>query len=139
MSLEKAFWSATKRSKEKNWEHIYVLVDVHGVTMEPDYTKASSKIYPECIEPLRIMSNSDKYVLIMWTCSRKDDIQKYLREFEALGIHYDWVNENPDVQHVDALGDYSAKLYANLIFDDKAGFDPYEDWDILTNLLKTEV
>lgn len=136
MSLVKSFWSAWDRCKEKKWDHIYILVDVHGVLMEPDYTKPSTRIYAECIEPLRMMSDSNKYKLILWTCSRKEDIEKYRKTFEALDIHFDWVNENPDVQHIDSLGDYSAKLYANLILDDKAGFDPQEDWYILNRVLQ---
>lgn len=117
-----AFENAWKRYQEKGWDKLYVLVDVHGVLMEPDYTKPSVRIYPECIEPMRRMSSDSRFKLIMWTCSRKEDIEKYLKMFETLDIHFDWVNANEDVQHTDALGDYSAKIYANVILDDKAGF-----------------
>lgn len=134
MSIEKAFWNAWDRMRAKNWEHLYILVDVHGVLMEPDYTKPSSYIYPQCVNVLRQLSEDPRYKLILWTCSRKRDIEKYRHMFEALEIKFDWVNENPEVQHVDALGDYTAKLYANLILDDKAGFDPEEDWRILERI-----
>lgn len=128
--VEYAFEKAWERYQEKGWDSLYVLVDVHGVLMESDYTKPSSRIYPQCIEPMRRMSSDPRFKLIMWTCSRKEDIEKYLKMFEVLDIKFNWVNQNPEVQHVEALGDYTNKLYANVILDDKAGFMPIHWYDI---------
>jgi len=129
-----AFENAWRRYKEKGWNRLYILIDVHGVLMEPDYTKPSTRIYPECIEPLRRMSDDSRFKLIMWICSRKGDIERYIKMFEALDIKFDWINETPEVQHTDALGDYSAKLYANVILDDKAGFSRV-NWKCVSHFL----
>jgi len=125
-ALDRA-WSAKQR---KNWDCIYILVDVHGVLMEPDYTKPSEKIYTDCIEPLQKMTDDSRFKLIMWTCSRELDIEKYRATFEQLGVVFDYVNRNPEVEHIEALGDYTKKLYANVILDDKAGFEPTHWIDI---------
>ena len=136
--IERAFDNAWKAKERKGWDHIYVLVDVHGVMYEPDYTKPSEKVYPDCLEPLKIMSEDNRFKLIMWTCSRAEDIKKYREQLGKFGIKFDWVNKNPEVQHLEALGDYRNKLYANVILDDKAGFDP-EDWVIINNWLSRMV
>jgi hypothetical protein len=132
--IYRAFVDAWARKQQKKWNCIYVLVDVHGVLMEPDYSKPSTRIYPECVNPMRKMSEDNRFRLIMWTCSKKDDIEKYLSIFQTLDIRFDWVNENPDVD-LDSLGDYTSKLYANVILDDKAGFIPryWNDVDAFLN------
>jgi hypothetical protein len=133
--IERAFVNAWDAKVRKGWDRIYVLVDVHGVIYEPDYTKVAEKVYPVALEPLRKMTEDDSIKLILWTCSREKDIEKYRAELREHGIEFDWVNRNPEVEHVEALGDYRNKLYANVILDDKAGFDPAEDWDVINSWL----
>lgn len=131
-AVSEVLCSALERLEERGWDHIYILVDVHGVLMEPSYGSISTKIYPQCIKPMLIMSDDPRIKLIMWTCSSPEHITQYLAMFKELGINFDYANENPDVQYKQAIGDYTVKLYANLILDDKAGFDPYKDWDNLS-------
>ena len=121
----------------RNWNHIYVLVDVHGVMMEPNYGSISTDIYPDCVDPLQILSTDPKIKLIMWTCSNHNHVELYRTVFKALDIHFDYVNENPEVSHKDSSGDYTVKLYANVIMDDKAGFDPHVDWNLLHQYLRS--
>ena len=137
--IYKAFDRAWSAKVRKDWDCIYILVDVHGVLMEPDYTKPSEKIYTDCIEPLQKLTKDSRFKLIMWTCSREEDIEKYRATFEQLSVHFDYVNRNPEVEHKDALGDYTSKLYANVILDDKAGFEPTHWIDIYEWLHDLEV
>jgi hypothetical protein len=62
----------------------------------------------------------------------------YNEIFRQLGINFDYTNENPEVDHKEASGDYSVKLYANVIMDDKGGFEPDVDWDDLHQYLKSD-
>lgn len=122
----------------RNWDHIYILVDVHGVMMKPDYGGVSSEIYPDCIAPLQTLTKDKRVKLIMWTCSRADHILKYRQMMINHEVKFDYVNENPEVDHLEASGDYSVKLYANVIMDDKGGFEPHIDWKILQEYLTSD-
>lgn len=74
----------------------------------------------------------------MWTCSNHRHVVIYNEIFKQLGINFDYTNENPEVDHKEASGDYSVKLYANVIMDDKGGFEPDVDWDDLHEYLKSD-
>ena len=47
MNIVKSFDTAFKRMKERNWEKIYVLVDIHDTVFEACYhNKEEHKCYP---------------------------------------------------------------------------------------------
>lgn len=121
---------------DRNWDSIYVLVDVHGVMMEPNYKGISTIIYPQCLEPLRMLSKDKHVKLIMWTCSNADHLDLYWQMFRDQDVVFDYINKNPEVAFKDSIGDYSVKLYANVIMDDKAGFEPESDWAELLEYLQ---
>ena len=133
----RAFQNAFKNAKIRNWDKIYVFVDVHGVLMESNYKGVSVVIHPECLEPLRRMSNDPFFVLIMWTCSTSDEAAHYFKIFEDLGIKFKYLNDNPEVKNGNGYGDYSKKQYANILIDDKAGFE-VSDWFAINDFLKNE-
>ena len=135
-SISSLFATAFNTMRERNWDSIYVLVDVHGVMMEPNYRGISTTIYSQCLEPLRLLSNDKRVKLIMWTCSNADHLDQYWQMFQDQGVVFDYINENPEVAFKDSIGDYSVKLYANVIMDDKAGFEPESDWTELLEYLQ---
>ena len=52
----------------------------------------------------------------------------YIKVFEENGIHFDYINENPEVDN-NELGNFDKKLYFNIGIDDKFGFDAENgDW-----------
>jgi hypothetical protein len=79
----------------------------------------------------------------LWTSSHDDKIKEYLDVFERHDIHFDYINENPEVQN-DDLSCFDKKLYFNIGIDDKFGFCAENgDWDIvymrLNQFFKIEV
>ena len=114
--------------RERKWDKIYVLIDVHDVIMKSNYSGASDEIFENCIYPLWVLSNDPRFCLIMWTCSGEEHIERYRQLFALKGIHFDYANENPEVTNTNGYGDYTKKMYANVILDDKAGFDHETDW-----------
>ena len=55
------------------------------------------------------------------------------------GIKFDYINENP-LEVNSELSDFSKKFYFNILLDDKAGFYPKEDWQIVLDFfLRHEV
>ena len=102
MDIAKAFEAAFRRKREKNWEKIYVVVDIHDTILRD-------------------------ICLILWSGCYPDRLEKYRQRFAADGIHFDYINENPEVGN-SAFQNFDKKLYFNVGIDDKFGFDPETDW-----------
>ena len=61
------------------------------------------------------------------------------KSFEENGIHFDYVNENPEIAtNLEGYGNYDKKPYMNVLFEDKAGFDGDTDWDSVLWLLTSK-
>ena len=136
--IETSIEFAYKRMKEKKWEKIYVLVDIHNTIFRPSYEKEEK--YEWLIgakEALQFMTNNKQISLILWTSSHKEKIDQYIKVFNANGIKFDYINENPEVKN-DKLGNYDGKLYFNIGIDDKFGFDADNgDWLSLLGKMRT--
>lgn len=135
MSIEKSFDAAFKRMKERNWEKIYVLVDIHDTIFEACYrNKEEYKWYPYAKEALDIMSHAQEISLILWTSTHKNIIDEYIGYFKNNGIRFDMVNVNTETQNTD-LSCFDEKTYFNVGIDDKFGFEAETDWKITYDYL----
>ena len=74
-------------------------------------------------------------VLGLYTCSHPEQIEKYIAFFKENGIYFKHTNKNPDAKDT-KYGNFQDKPYMNVLWDDKAGFDPENDWKLLRKLLK---
>ncbi|MGD1845624.1 MAG: hypothetical protein ACFB10_09555 [Salibacteraceae bacterium] len=93
-----------------------------------------TEFYPEALETLQMISQRADICRILYTSSRPEEIKHYLQYFKDHGIHFDYSNQNPEVPSL-GYGYFEEKFYFNVLFDDKAGFDPYEDWKLVRELL----
>ena len=138
MLIEKSFYDAHKRMIEKKWDKIYVLIDIHNTIFKPSYhNKETFEWFKEAKETLQLMTKCKEICLILWTSSHEDKIKEYLKVFEENEIHFDYVNENPEVKN-DDLGNFDDKLYFNVGIDDKFGFIADRDWRTVYNKVKTD-
>jgi hypothetical protein len=115
------------------------MIDLHGTIIKPNYKVGDipTEFYANAKEALRIMSNANDICLIMYTCSHPHEIKQYEALFEENNIHFDYINENPEVvTQPDGYGCYDKKPYMNLLFDDKAGFIPEIEWAGVLDVLK---
>lgn len=103
--------------------------------MKPNWDGISTEFYPKAIEALQKIKENPIYKIILWTCSKEKDRNHYKALLESKGIDIYAINSNPDTEGVLNWGDYSQKLYCNILMDDKAGFDPYSDWEEIINYL----
>jgi hypothetical protein len=124
MSLEKALSIAIDTKKRKNWDYIYIAVDIHSTVLKPNYDSSNipTEFYPHAKEVLGLLGGIDSVKLIMWTSSTPEDIREYKKLFVKEGIFFDYVNENPEVKS-EGFGYFEDKFYFNLLLEDKAGFD----------------
>lgn len=128
-------------AKAKGWDKTYWAFDIHGTILKPTFKTrvVSTEFYPYAKEALQEISKMKSVVRILYTCSYPDEIVLYLKFFESHGIQFDYVNENPEVS-AGAYGHYDRKFYFNILFEDKAGFDPLTEWqNVLDLVVKTKL
>lgn len=135
MNIEKSFDGAFKRMKDRNWEKIYVLVDIHDTVFEACYhEKEEYKWYPFAKEALDIMSHAQQISLILWTSTYENVINDYVEYFKTNGIRFDYINRNTETKNT-SLSCFDEKTYFNVGIDDKFGFEAETDWEIIYNYL----
>lgn len=127
-SIAKAFEAAFRRKTEKGWEKIYVVVDIHDTILRACYENEETYDFmPAARHALQLMSSRDDICLILWSGCYPERMEAYRQRFAQDGIHFDYINENPEVGNT-SFQDFSQKLYFNVGIDDKFGFDPATDW-----------
>ena len=115
--------------RSRGWDRIYWAVDIHDTVIKSNYsvTTLPTEFFQGSRSALQRLTDRPDCVLILFTCSHQDHVDLYLKLFEDNGIRFEYVNENPEVPNTD-LGNFDRKFYVNIYLDDKAGFDPSEDW-----------
>lgn len=122
----------------RNWDKTYWCFDIHGTILKPNYTYGNipNEFYPMAKETLKLISSLDDIVMIIYTCSHPHEIDEYLQLFDGYNIVFKYVNENPEVKtQLKGYGCYDKKPYMNVLFEDKAGFDPETEWQLVYDLL----
>ena len=136
MGIKKAFDAAFIRMREKNWEKIYVVVDIHDTILRACYDDEETYDYlPSAKQALQMMSLRKDICLILWSSSHRDKLMEYTRHFLDDGIRFDYINENPEVDNT-RLQSFEEILYMNVGLDDKFGFDGETDWKIVCQVLE---
>ena len=127
--ITRAIRNAHKQLAEKQWEVVYYAMDIHGTMIYPNFQAGvvPKDFYPHAKETLQLMSKVPQIKLILYTCSHPHEIDEYWDFFKELEIRFHHVNENPEVGN-GGYGCFDKKFYTNVIFDDKAGFDPETEW-----------
>jgi len=115
-----------KTAIKKEWYHTYWAIDMHQTFLVPDYKREglTCDFYPYALETLQLLSKRDDIVLILYTATDPDKLDYYLKEFKTKGINFRFVNCNPEVDDKRSFGCYTSKIYFNVLFEDKSGFNP---------------
>lgn len=125
-----------RMARERGWERTYWAFDVHGTMIFPNYSSVEipKQFYPHAKEVLQALSLREDVCMILFTCSHSHEMEQYLEYFRNNNIHFKYVNCNPEVAS-GGYGCFDSKFYFNVLFEDKAGFDPVEDWLKVKELL----
>lgn len=116
----------------RNWDKTYWVFDIHGTILKPNYEYGNipKEFYPFAKETLQKISKMEDVVMILYTCSHPHEIEQYIEYFKENDIHFDYINENPEIAtNLEGYGNYDKKPYMNVLFEDKAGFDGDNDWE----------
>ena len=128
--IEDAIERAYKTLDERNWDKIFVGLDLHGTVMDSNYKDANGSLLKVALEPLQKISNLPEVSIILFSCCYEKDYETYLKLFHDNGINVDYFNENPAVENTRA-GCFDKKFYYSILLDDKAGFNPDKDWNVV--------
>ena len=125
-----------KKHIDRGWDTMYFAVDLHETCIKPTYnvSNLATEFYPLAEETLRRLSNRPKCVLILSSCLHAEDKNAYLDFFESMGIHFKYVNSNPEISNTQ-YADFSSKYFADCYIEDKAGFDPERHWQEINEAL----
>ncbi len=123
---------------KRNWDRTFWGFDIHGTILKPNYQYGNTpdEFYPMAKETLQYLSKLPDVVMFLYTCSHPHEIEEYINLFESNGIHFKYVNENPEIPtDPKGYGNYDKKPYMNVLFEDKAGFDPETEWSEVYELM----
>jgi hypothetical protein len=128
--IGKAIHKAFAIAKTRNWEKIFVAVDIHDTAVVSNYSgnRIPTMFYPNAKEVLQYLSERPDVTLIMYTSSHPHEMLKYKGFFEENGVYFKFINENPDCPST-GYGCYDKKFYFNVLIEDKAGFDAEVGWE----------
>jgi hypothetical protein len=120
----------------RKWDVVYVTVDWHDTMMPSSYCKTNRfgdyPYYPYCLEALKALSDRKDIRLILYTSSYPQYYKYLLDDLAQNNIFFYAINSNPDEKNTET-GDFTIKFYYNILLDDRAGFDPLQDWANVKN------
>ena len=132
------FDKAYRVSKERNFNRIFVGVDIHETILKPTWSRTlSTEYYENAKEALQLLSEREEICLILWSCSLVEDNQAYYEFFKKDGINFDYINSNPECPSTH-FANFDLKLYFSIGLDDKFGFIPEEDWLAIKEYYETK-
>lgn len=127
-TIDTLFEEQFRKIKERGWEHIYVIVDMHDTVFKSTYGNDQKLIpYDLAVDCLMKLSYRKDVKLIYWSSTNETEQKRHLEYLSGYNINFDYINENPEEAST-SYADFDKKFYMNVILDDKAGFDPNEDW-----------
>ena len=142
MNINKLLDNFHKKQFEKEWYTTYWVFDLHNTILKSKHNIGDTSLnyYDYAKYTLQLLSNNRLDIkLILHTSSYPHQIEEYIRLFKQDYIEFDYINENPEISNDHGhFGYYKEKFYFDLYFEDKAGFDPMEDWKEILNFLQTK-
>jgi hypothetical protein len=122
--IHNAIKKAYEQFESRSWDKIYIALDIHGTVADADYTNNSECLYESCIQPLQAISKLPEVCVILFSCCHPESYESYFELFNHHGIDVRYFNDNPEVENT-KTGCFDRKFYYNIIFEDKAGFEPW--------------
>lgn len=120
--------NAFSGAKVRNFNNLYIAVDVHGTIIDSDYYNNSVRFRDGAIDCLKYLSERTDIVLILYTSSYPEQIENYLKLFKENGINFKYANSNPDAVNTKYGCFFNGKFYFSLMIDDKAAI---VDWSTI--------
>jgi len=128
-NLERAF----QQKKERKWETVYVTIDLHGTLIRPYHD--CIEFYPGAVEIIQWFNSRPDFKIILWTSTHFKETLDFLDVAREQGLKFDCINKNP-FEKSSPRANFALKFYFNILLDDKAGFEPETDWELIKHELQ---
>lgn len=129
--LINAIEQAYRIKKSRDWDTIYWAIDLHGVCLKSTYISSTYELINEkVIAGLKKIKAQSENKVILWSGVHDFEKPQIIDFFASHGVEIDFFNCNP-LEDNTRSGNFKEKFYFNILLDDKAGFDPMTDWDVI--------
>ena len=136
MSIIKAIDNAYLKMNLRNWDTIYWAVDLHGVCLKSNYKNNRYEwINEQAKEALQLISRLPESNIILWSSVHHFEITQISVFFAKNNIQVAGFNQNLYEENTE-VSCFDEKFYFSVLLDDKAGFDPDTDWQLIIDNLK---
>lgn len=128
MNIDKTISLAFNRAKEKNWEYVVFLIDIHDTIFKATYTDDEKFEYiGKAKEALQLMSAREDIKIILWSSTYSKS--KYILQLYKDNIKIYAFNRNvPDIKNTD-IACFDEKPFFSVGIDNAFGFEAETDWD----------
>ena len=138
MSIIKSIERAYSLLEERNWDTIYWCIDLHGTCLKSNYDNCDYEfINEDAKKTLQLISSLKESVIILWSSCYNDIKPDIFQFFNENNIRVWYFNENIEINNT-KTGCFNEKFYFSIGLDDKFGFDPDTDWELIYNYLKNK-
>lgn len=135
MNLIKVIDKAYSQLEERKWNTIYWCIDLHGTVFKSNYVSQKYEfINDSVLKTLKLISSLPESRIILWSSCYYNEQNKIIRFFRQNKISIFDFNENIDIENTET-GMFEEKFYFSIGIDDKFGFEPEIDWDLIYEYL----
>lgn len=115
---------------------IYWTIDLHDTCIKSTYVNGEYQwINQDVIDTLKYLLTLPETCIIVWTSCYPEQKHLIKEFFESAGLYYHFFNENPEAKNT-KTGYFNEKFYTSVLIDDKAGFDPQVEWNLVMETVK---
>lgn len=130
--ITKAITTAYQKLKDRKWDTVYWAIDLHDTCLVANYeTGGYAWINDSALNTLKLISSKPETKIILWSSVHDDEQQDIIKFFAEYGINVYSFNCNPRESST-TVSCFDSKFYFSILVDDKAGFDPSTDWDLIS-------
>jgi len=128
MNIDKTISLAFNRAKEKNWDYVVFLIDIHDTIFKGTYSEIENFEYlGKAKEALQLMSARKDIKIILWSSTFNK--RKYLLQLHKDNINIDTFNRNIIGIENTEIACFDEKPFFSVGIDNAFGFDAETDWE----------
>lgn len=128
MNIYKVIENSFKRAKEKNWEYVVFLIDIHDTIFKSTYSNIENFEYlGKAKEALQLMSKRPDIKIILWSSTFNKS--KYILQLYKDNIIIDAFNRNINGIENTEIACFDEKPFFAVGIDNAFGFDAEYDWN----------
>lgn len=127
MNIDKTISLAFNKAKEKNWDYVVFLIDIHDTIFKGTYSEIENFEYlGKAKEALQLMSARKDIKIILWSSTFNKG--KYLLQLHKDNINIDTFNKNIIGIENTEIACFDEKPFFSVGIDNAFGFDAETDW-----------